>query len=170
MVCVCVCVGGVGGGVGVERRELLLLVFVCYVCLCVFFVLFFCQTLRSTPQSRLICACLFFHWTFSLLTQCHNEFADPCFALHVRELFSPAGSDSVSSWSAGRLTRSVKSDCNFPRPAFRFCPDQSQPPSIPASPLDHRPTNRLCYDPALTSWSLAVLSSPGTGHRVSSLQ
>ena len=41
-------------------------------------------------------------------------------------LFSPPGSDSVSSWSAGRLTRSVKSDCNFPRPAFRFCHDQSQ--------------------------------------------
>ena len=52
----------------------------------------------------------------------------------------------VSSWSAGRLTRSAKSDCNFPRPASRFCHDQSQPPSIPASPLDHRPTNRLCYD------------------------
>ncbi len=98
------------------------------------------------PQSRLICVCLFFHWTFSLLAQCHNAFADPCFALHVRELFSPPGSDSVSSWSAGRLTRSVKSDCNFPRPAFRFCHDQSQPPSIPASPLDHRPANHLCHD------------------------
>ena len=79
------------------------------------------------PQSRLICVCLFFHWTFSLLAQCHNAFADSCFALHVRELFSPPGSDSVSSWSAGSLTRSVKSDCNFPRPAFRFCHDQSQP-------------------------------------------
>ena len=98
------------------------------------------------PQSRLICVRLFFHWTFSLLAQCHNAFADPCFALHVRELFSPRGSDSVSSWSAGRLTHSVKSYCNFARPAFRFCHDQSQPPSIPASPLDHRPTNRLCYD------------------------
>ena len=98
------------------------------------------------PQSRLICVCLFFHWTFSLLAQCHNAFTDPCFALHVWELFSPPGSDSVSSWSAGRLTPSVKSDCNFPRPAFRFCHDQSQPQSIPASPLDHRPTNRLCYD------------------------
>ena len=98
------------------------------------------------PQSRLICVCLFFHWNVSLLAQCHNAFADPCFALHVRELFSPPGSDSVSSWSAGRLTRSVKSYCNFARPAFRFCHDQSQPPSIPASPLDHRPTNRLCYD------------------------
>ena len=98
------------------------------------------------PQSRLICVCLFFHGTFSLLAQCHNAFADPCFALHVRELFSPPGSDSVSSWSAGRLTRSVKSDCNFPRPAFRFCHDQSRPPSIPASPLDHRPKNRLCHD------------------------
>ena len=98
------------------------------------------------PQSRLICVCLFFHWTFSLLAQCHNAFADPCFDLHVRELFSSPGSDSVSSWSAGRLTRSVKSYCNFPRPAFRFCHDQSQPPSIPASPLDHRPKNRLCYD------------------------
>ena len=84
------------------------------------------------------CVCLFFHWTFSLLVQCHNVFADPCFALHVRELFSPTGSDSVSSWSAGRLTRSVKSDCNFPCPAFRLCHDQRQPPSIPASPLDHR--------------------------------
>ena len=98
------------------------------------------------PQSRLICVCLFFHWNFFMLTQCHNAFADPCFALHVRELFSPTGSDSVSSWSASRLTRSVKSDCNFPRPAFRFCHDQSQPPSIPASPLDHRPTNRLGHD------------------------
>ena len=97
-------------------------------------------------QSRLICVCLFFHWTFSLLAQCHNAFADPCFALHVRELFSPPGSDSMSSWSAGKLTRSMKSDCNFPRPAFRLCHDQSQPPSIPASPLDHRPTNRLCHD------------------------
>ena len=103
------------------------------------------------PQSRLICVCLFFHWTFSLLVQCHNAFADPCFALHVRELFSPPGSDCMSSWSAGKLTRSMKSDCNFARPAFRFCHDQSQPPSIPASPLDHRPTNRLCYDPALTT-------------------
>ena len=98
------------------------------------------------PQSRLIFVCLFFHWTFSLLVQCHNAFADPCFALHVRELFSPPGSDSVSSWSAGRLTRSVKSDCNFARPPFRLCHDQSQPPSIPASPLDHRPSNRLCHD------------------------
>ena len=51
-----------------------------------------------------------------------------------------------SSWSAGKLTRSVKSDCNFPRPKFRLCHDQSQPPSIPASPLDHRPTNRLCHN------------------------
>ena len=72
--------------------------------------------------------------------------ANPCFALHVQKLFSPPGSDSVSFWSAGRLTRSVKSDCNFPRPAFHFCHDQSQPPSIPASPFDHVPTNRLCYD------------------------
>ena len=88
----------------------------------------------------------FFHWTFSLLAQCHNAFADPCFALHVRELFSPPGSDSVSSWSAGRLTCSVKSDCNFPCPVFRFCHDQSQPPSIPASPLGHRPANHLCHD------------------------
>ena len=40
----------------------------------------------------------------------------------------------------------MKSDCNFPRPAFHFCHDQSQPPSIPASPFDHVPTNRLCYD------------------------
>ena len=72
--------------------------------------------------------------------------ANPCFALHVQKLFSPPGSDSVSSWSAGRLTRSVKSDCNIPRPAFRFCHDQSQPPSIPAWPLDHRPKNRLCHD------------------------
>ena len=40
----------------------------------------------------------------------------------------------------------MKSDCNFPRPAFRFCHDQSQPPSIPASPLDHRPANHLCHD------------------------
>ena len=87
--------------------------------------------------------CLFI---FSLLAQCHNVLADPCFALHVRELFSPTGSDSDSSWSAGRLTRSVKSDCNFPCPAFRLCHDQRQPPSIPASPLDHCPTNRLCYD------------------------
>ena len=98
------------------------------------------------PQSRLICVCLSFHGTFSLLAQCHNAFADPCFALHVRELFSPPGSDSVISCSAGRLTCSVKSDCNFPRPAFHFCHDQSQPPSIPASPFDHVPTNRLCYD------------------------
>ena len=78
------------------------------------------------PQSRLICVCLFFHCTFSLLAQCHNAFADPCFALHVQELFSPPGSDGVSSWSAGRLTRSVKLDCNFPHPLFRFCHDQSQ--------------------------------------------
>ena len=72
--------------------------------------------------------------------------ANPCFALHVQKLFSPPGSDSVSFWSAGRLTRSVKSYCNFARPAFRFCHDQSQPPSIPSSQLDHRPKNRLCYD------------------------
>ena len=84
--------------------------------------------------------------------------ANPCFALHVQKLFSPPGSDSVSFWSAGRLTRSVKSDCNIPRPAFRFCHDQSQPPSIPAWPLDHRPTNRLCHDqsqpPSIPAWPL----------------
>ena len=106
-----------------------------------------CVLCANLPlQSRLICVCLFFQWTFSLLAQCPNAFADPCFALHVQELFSPPGSDSVSSWSAGRLTRSVKLDCNFPRPAFRFCHDQSRPPSILASPLDHRPANHLCHD------------------------
>ena len=65
---------------------------------------------------------------------------------------------SVSSWSAGRLTRSAKSDCNFPRPAFRFCHDQSQPLPIPVSPLDHRATNRLCHEqsqpPSITASSL----------------
>ena len=93
-----------------------------------------CSLCRSAAAIK-INLCLFI---FSLLAQCHNVLADPCFALHVRELFSPTGSDSDSSWSAGRLTRSVKSDCNFPCPAFRLCHDQRQPPSIPASPLDHR--------------------------------
>ena len=96
------------------------------------------------PQWILIYVCLYFSLDFSLLDQCHNAFTDPCFAR--AKAFSPTGSNSVSSWSAGMLTRAVKSDCNFPRPAFRLCHDQSQPPSIPASPLDHLPTNRLCYD------------------------
>ena len=105
-----------------------------------------CSLCKSAAAIK-INLCLFFHWTFSLLAQCHNSFADPLgFALHVWELFSPPGSDSVSSWSAGRLTRSVKSDCNFPHPAFHFCHDQSKPLSIPASPLDHSPVNHLCHD------------------------
>ena len=75
----------------------------------------------------------------------------------MRELFSPPGSDSVSSWSAGRLTHSVKLDCNFPRPAFRFYHDHSQPPSIPATPPDYRPTNHLCHD---QSQSPSIPASP----------
>ena len=55
-----------------------------------------------------------------------------------------------SNWTLSLLAQCniayADPDGNFPRPAIRLCYDQSQSPSIPASPLDPHPKNRLCYD------------------------
>ena len=109
-----------------------------------------CSLCKSAAAIKINLCLFIFSLDLFLLAQCHNVFADPCFALHMRKLFWPTGSDSVSSCSAGRLHRSAKSDCNFLRPAFCLCHDQSQPVSIPASPLDHYPTNCLCHEQSAT--------------------